>query len=72
MSYLGQPVRMKHIPALAFCAVQQRPESRRPSNPLGKNWAKAFENRHPELQVRRVKALDWNRHDKNIYEKITH
>ena len=39
--------------------------------PLGKNWAKALENRHLELKARRVKALNWNRYEKNIYEKIT-
>ena len=72
MSHLGQPVRMKHIPAIALCATRQRPKSRKLSKPPGRNWAKAFENRHPELQARRVRALDWNRHNKNIYEKITY
>jgi len=38
----------------------------------GKNWPKAFEKRHPELNSRKVKAVDWNRHDNNIYNKITH
>jgi hypothetical protein len=72
MSHLGQPVRMKHIPSLAFSATRQRPASERPPKPPGKNWAKALENRYPELQAKRVRALDWNRHEKNIFEKITH
>ncbi|OCK91843.1 uncharacterized protein K441DRAFT_572828, partial [Cenococcum geophilum 1.58] len=38
--------------------------------PLGKNWAKALENCYLELKVRIVKALDWNRYEKNIYKKI--
>ncbi|OCK89446.1 DDE-domain-containing protein [Cenococcum geophilum 1.58] len=38
----------------------------------GKNWPQAFYKRHPELKSKRVKALDWNRHDKNIYDKVTH
>ena len=72
MSQLGQPVRMKHIPSIAFSATRQRPTSERPPKPPGKNWAKALENRYPELQAKRVRALDWNRHEKNIFEKITH
>jgi len=40
--------------------------------PPGKNWPQAFHKRHPELKPKKVKALDWNRHDNNIYDKITH
>jgi hypothetical protein len=36
----------------------------------GKNWARGFEIRHPETQARRVKAMDWNRHEKNTYWKM--
>jgi hypothetical protein len=39
--------------------------------PPGRNWAQGFEKRHPELKPRRVRAMDWNRHEKNIYDKIT-
>ena len=70
MAELGTPVRIKYIPSLAFTATRHRPEANRPANPPNKNWTKAFENRHPELKARRVKALDWNRHEKNIYHKI--
>ncbi|KAF2808244.1 uncharacterized protein BDZ99DRAFT_390819, partial [Mytilinidion resinicola] len=72
MADLGQPMRMKHIPWIAFGVTHNRPESDRPSKPPGKNWAKALENRHPELQARRVRALDWNRHERNTYKKIIH
>jgi hypothetical protein len=30
-----------------------------------------LERRHPILTARRLGATDWNRHDKNIYEKVT-
>ena len=72
MSDLGHPVRIKYIPYIAFGATRYRPAPSRPANPPGKNWAKALEKRHPILQARRVKALDWDRHEKNIYSKICH
>src|SRR5262249_24290333 len=72
MTDLGQPVRIKYIPQIAFSVTRQRPTTDRPPKPPRRNWAKAFENRHPELKARRVKALDWNRHERNTYEKITH
>ncbi|KAH8704341.1 hypothetical protein GQ44DRAFT_555900, partial [Phaeosphaeriaceae sp. PMI808] len=72
MSVLGYPVRIKHLPFIAFSATRHRPAPDRPSKPPGKNWGKALESRHPELRARRVKALDWDRHEKNIYEKVTH
>jgi hypothetical protein len=61
---------MKYIPSIALLAISNRPIQERPYRPPGKNWAKALENRHPGLKARRVKALDWKRHEKNIYEKI--
>lgn len=72
LSDLGQPVRIKYIRFLAFCVTRQRCETDRPLKPPGKNWTQGFEKRHPETQARRVKALDWNRHEKNTYWKITH
>ena len=70
MAELGTPVQIKHLPSLAFTATRHRPEAERPANPPNKNWSKAFENRHPELKARKARALDWNRHEKNIYHKI--
>jgi hypothetical protein len=72
MSDLGQPVRIKYIPNLAFVATHARTPIDRPLKPPGKNWPKAFEKRHLETAARRVTAMDWNRHDKNIADKITH
>ena len=72
MADFGQPVRIKFVPSLAFSVTHQRPLTDRPLKPPGRNWAKAFEKRHTVLQARRVRALDWNRHEKNTYKKITH
>ncbi|KAF5847260.1 hypothetical protein GGP41_003557 [Bipolaris sorokiniana] len=72
MSDLGQLVRIKYIRFLAFCVTRQRSKTDRPLKPPGKNWTQGFEKRHPETQARRVKALDWNRHERNIYWKVTH
>jgi hypothetical protein len=71
MSDLGRPIRIKFIPSIAFSVTRQRPTTDRPLKSPGKNWAKALENRHSILKARRVKALDWNRHEKNIYGKVT-
>src|ERR1700755_1925078 len=64
---LGQRVRIKYIPSLAFSVARQRPTSK-PPKPPGKNWARAFEIRHPELKARRERALDWDRY--HIYDKV--
>jgi len=72
MSDLGQPVRIKFIPSLAFSVTHQRRPPDRPLKPPGRNWAKALEKRHSVLQARRVRPLDWNRHEENTYKKITH
>lgn len=58
---LGRPVRIKYIPSLAFSVAQHRDPCLRPPKPPGKNWARSFERRHPELKAKRVRALDWNR-----------
>ncbi|KAK6411581.1 hypothetical protein LTR95_018070 [Oleoguttula sp. CCFEE 5521] len=71
MSPLGHPLRIKHLPFIALSATRHRSVPDRPSKPPSKNWAKALKHRHPELKARRVKALDWNRHERNIYAKIT-
>jgi DDE superfamily endonuclease len=78
MSRNGFPVPVKHLRPLAFTIVRQRssvfqaPFDDEAIKPPGKNWPQAFYKRHPELSPKRVKALDWNRHDNNIYDKITH
>lgn len=71
MSDLGQPIRMKFVPSIALSVTRQRPAADRLLKPPGKNWTKALERRHPILTARRLGAMDWNRHEKNIYEKVT-
>jgi hypothetical protein len=34
--------------------------------------ARSFEKRNPRLKGRKVKAIDWKRHERNIYTKVTH
>ena len=70
MSSLGRPVRIKFIPSLAFSIARKRSTTDRPIKPPGKNWPRAFEKRHPELKARRVRAIDWKRHENIIREKI--
>ncbi len=38
--------------------------------PPGENWPQAFYKRHPELIAMRMKAIDWDRHDRHIYNKV--
>jgi len=70
MENLGQPVRIKYLPSLAFSITRQRPTSNRPVKLPSKKWAQAFQKRHPELKSKRFRALDWNRY--NIYDKVVH
>lgn len=72
MAGLGTPIRIKYIPCIAFSAARHRPEADRPLKPPGKNWAKDHERRHPKIAARRVRAMDWIRHERNIYEKVEH
>ncbi|KAF2818260.1 hypothetical protein CC86DRAFT_337399, partial [Ophiobolus disseminans] len=71
MSSFGQPVRIKYIPALAFSIARRRSSASRPNKPPSKNWAQAFGKRHPELKSKRVRSIDWKRHEIHIYDKIT-
>ena len=72
MSDLGQPVRIKYIPSLAFSLARRRSTTDKPIKPPGKNWARSFEIRQPQLKARRVRPIDWKRHEKNTYVKITY
>ena len=75
LAHNGYLLPAKLLTSLAIVILQKRagaPNSlqacqtvRRP----GRNWPLAFLRRHPELKARRVKAVDWRRHDHNIYEK---
>ena len=70
MANLRHPIRIKFIRSLAFSVARHR-STDVPIKPPGKNWPRAFEKRHPELKARRVKAIDWKRHDSHIYNKVT-
>jgi hypothetical protein len=70
MSSFGQHVRIKYILTLAFSIARRRSPTSRPSKPPGKKWAQAFRKRHPELKAKRVRSIDWNRHEIHIYNKV--
>ncbi|KAF2183301.1 hypothetical protein K469DRAFT_583172, partial [Zopfia rhizophila CBS 207.26] len=63
------PVLIKYLRSLVFVIACQRsfifqaPATNETIRPPGKNWPQTFYKRHPEVKAKRVKALDWNRHD---------
>ncbi len=68
---LGNPVRIKYLPSLAFIIARQR-STNKATKPPGKNWAQSSQKHHRALKSRRVRAMAWERHENNIYDKITH
>jgi hypothetical protein len=77
MSETGYPLPVKFLRDLALVIVRRRASTFQiPTTdddgirPPGKNWPQAFYKRHPELKAMRIKALDWERHEHNIYEKV--
>jgi DDE superfamily endonuclease len=66
---LGFPLRMKDIPPLAFSIARRRSPTKA-IKPPHKNWPQAFAKRHPELKSRKNRAICWDRHDNNIYDKV--
>ncbi|KAG9244696.1 hypothetical protein BJ878DRAFT_420801, partial [Calycina marina] len=58
---LGNSVRIKCLPALAFCVARQR-STNKATKPPGKNCPRGFQKRHPVLKPRR----------NNVYDRITH
>ena len=77
MSNNGYPIPIEYLRSLAVVIAHQRSFPHASSTdgaikPRGKNWPQGFYNRHPKLKAKRVRALDWHRHDKNIYPKISH
>jgi hypothetical protein len=46
---LGNPVRIKCLPALAFSIARQR-STNKAAKPPGKNWPRGFQKRHPALK----------------------
>jgi hypothetical protein len=72
MADLGDPVRIKFLPSLAFSIARRRSITNKVIKAPSKNWAQAFQKRHPALRSRRVRPMAWERHENNIYDKITH
>lgn len=79
MSANGYPLPVRALRSLAFIIARQRSStfqlpgaydgtSKRP----GKNWPQGFYARHRELKSKRLKALDWVRHEHNILHKVEH
>jgi hypothetical protein len=56
MADLGNPVRIKCLPALAFSIACKR-STNKAIKPLGKNWPRGFQKRYPALKSRRVRAM---------------
>jgi hypothetical protein len=77
MSANGYPLPVKFAGNLAYVIVLRRSSifqipatDRNDVHPPGKNWPQAFYKRHPELKAMRMKAIDWDRHDHYIHEKV--
>ena len=75
LSKNGYPLPIKLLRALAWEIARRRsspasiPLEEGPQLP-GKNWPQAFYKRHPEVKSKTLKAIDWKRHDHNIYDKV--
>ena len=76
MSERGYSLPVKFLRPLALVIARQRcstfqvPTIDGDVRPPGKNWPQGFYKRHPQLKAKRVKALDWARHDHNIHDKV--
>jgi hypothetical protein len=72
MADLRNPVQIKYLLSLAFCIARRHSTTRKAAKPPNKNWAQAFQKRHPALKSRRVRAMAWECHKNSIYDKIIH
>jgi hypothetical protein len=70
MRDLGFPVRVKYLPSLAFIIARQRSMTDKTIKPPGKNWPKPSSGATRSSSQKNLDAIDWNRHDSNIYDKI--
>jgi hypothetical protein len=61
----GYPARVKHLRSLAGTLMNNGQEPT-------KDWPPASYKRHPELKAVSMKAIDWQRHEKNIRVKVEH
>jgi hypothetical protein len=53
---LGNPMQIKFLPALAFSIARQL-SMNKATKPLGKNWPRGFQKRHPALKSQQVRAM---------------
>ena len=74
MDERGYPLPVKFLGSIAHVIKRQRssafqvPAVDDGIRPPGKNWSLDFRKRHLELRARKVRPLDWARHD--IYDKV--
>ena len=74
MDERGYPLPVKFLGSIAHVIKRQRssafqvPAVDDGIRPPGKNWSLDFRKRHQELRARKVRPLDWARHD--IYDKV--
>jgi hypothetical protein len=61
----GYPARVKHLRSFAGNLMNN-------GQIPAKDWPQAFYKRHPELKAVSMKAIDWQRHEKNIRAKVEH
>jgi hypothetical protein len=70
----GYPVSVKLLRHLAWAIARRRSSAFQilshddTIRPPGKNWPQGFYKRHPQLRPRKLRPIDWARH--NIYEKV--
>ena len=72
---LGYPVPAKTLPSLA-AVIKSRRRSHNAglsedekAKPPSQKWVQGFYKRHPEVTARKVKPIDWTRHEHTIYNK---
>jgi DDE superfamily endonuclease/Tc5 transposase DNA-binding domain len=76
MSERGYPLPVRALRSLAQVIARQRsstfqiPAADQNLRPPGKNWPQGFYKRHPEVKSKRMRTLDWRRHNLNIREKV--
>jgi hypothetical protein len=56
MADLGNPIRIKYLPALAFSIACQH-STNKVTKPLGKNWPQGFQKHYPALKLQQVRAI---------------
>ena len=76
MANASNPLPVKSLRTLAQTIRRQRCSPFQISTadnvpPPGKNWPQGFYKRHPQLKARRTKAIDRNRHEQHIYDKVS-